>query len=95
MNSQSNLKLTRLKLIKIVRPDMFGLMSDMSELGRICLVWGRICPVKLDLTLWKSRLGAKMMNLGPGKLMVCKLNTKKLRENKGTTRNNLNTRNQT
>jgi hypothetical protein len=35
------------------------------------------------------------MNLGLDKLMTCKLSTKELRENKGTTRNNLNTRNHT
>jgi hypothetical protein len=74
---------------------MFGLMSDMSELGQICPVWGRICPVKLDLAQQKSRLGAKTMNLCLDKLTPCKLSTKKLRENKGTTRNNLNTRNHT
>jgi hypothetical protein len=58
----------------------------MSELGQIC-------PVKLDLVQWKSRSGVKTMNLGPDKLTTCKLGIKKLRENKGTTRNNLNTRN--
>jgi hypothetical protein len=35
------------------------------------------------------------MNLGPVMLMSCKLNTKELREIKGTTRDNLNTRNHT
>jgi hypothetical protein len=33
------------------------------------------------------------MNVGPDKLTTCKLSTKKLRENKGTTINNLNSRN--
>jgi hypothetical protein len=61
----------------------------MSGLG------GRICLVKLNLTLWKSRSGAKMINLGPDKLTACKLNTIELREIKGTTRSNLNTRNHT
>jgi hypothetical protein len=37
---------------------MSGLRSDMSGLGRICLI-------KLDLTLQKNRSGAKTMNLGP------------------------------
>jgi hypothetical protein len=35
------------------------------------------------------------MNLGPDKFTTYKLSTKKLRENKGTNRNNLNTRNHT
>jgi hypothetical protein len=65
----------------------------MSGLDRICPVRGRICPVKLVLTQQKSISGTKMMNLGPDKLTTCKLSTKKLRENKGTTRNNLSTRN--
>jgi DNA-binding Xre family transcriptional regulator len=34
-----------------------------------------------------------MINLGPDKLMICKLSIKKLRENKGITRNNLNNMN--
>jgi hypothetical protein len=67
---------------------MSGLRSDTSGLVQICLV-------KLDLTHWKSRSGAKTMNLGPDKLMTCKISTKKLIENKGTTRSNLNTRNHT
>jgi hypothetical protein len=61
----------------------------MSELGWICPVRDRICPVKLNLAQQKSRWGAKMMILGPNKLTTCKLRTKKLRENKGTTRSNL------
>jgi hypothetical protein len=67
---------------------MSDLMLDMSRLSQIC-------PIKLDLTLRKSRSGAKMMNLDLNKLTTCKLNTKKLRENKGPTRSNLNTRNYT
>jgi hypothetical protein len=43
----------------------------------------------------KSRSGVKTMNIGPDKLTTCKLSTKKLRENKGITRNNLKTRNHT
>jgi hypothetical protein len=74
---------------------MSGLGSDMSGPGRICLIWARICPVKLDLAQQKSRLGVKTMNLGPDMLTTCKLSTRKLRENKGTTRNSLNIRNHT
>jgi hypothetical protein len=109
VNRQSNLKLTRFKLIKTwqaeyvwpqvkyvrVCPDMSSLSSDMSELGQICPVWGWICPIKLDLAQQKSRSGGKMMNLRPDKLTTYKLSTKKLRENKRTTRSNLNTRNHT
>jgi hypothetical protein len=36
-----------------------------------------------------------MMNLGPNKFTVCKLNRIVLREIKGTTRSNINSRNQT
>jgi hypothetical protein len=67
----------------------------MYGLGQICPVRGQIWLVKLDLAQWKSRSGAKTMNLGPNKLTTCKLSTKKVRENKGTTRNNLNTWNHT
>jgi hypothetical protein len=81
---QSNQKLARFKLIKTVGPDLSGFRSNMSGLGRICPVWRQ-----------KSRSRAKMVNLGPDKLTTCKLNTRELRENKGTTRNNLNTRNHT
>jgi hypothetical protein len=93
VNRQSNIKLTRFKSIKTVGPDMSGLGSEMFGLGRICLVLGRICPVKLNHALQKSRPGAKMMGLDPDKLTACKLNTIELREFKGTTRSNLNTRN--
>jgi hypothetical protein len=64
---------------------MSGFRSDMSRLCRICLG-------NLDLTLQKSRSGAKMMNLGPDKFTACKLNTIDLREIKRTTRSNLITR---
>jgi hypothetical protein len=56
---------------------------------------GWICPVKLDHTPRKSRSRAKMMSLSPNKLTTCKLNTIELREIKGTTISNLNTRNHT
>jgi hypothetical protein len=49
--------------------------------------------VKLDLALRKSRSEAKIVNLGPDKIMACKLNTTELRAIKGTTRSNLNIRN--
>jgi hypothetical protein len=49
----------------------------------------------LKHALWKSRSGAKMINLGLNKLTAAKLNTIELREIKGTTRSNLNTRNHT
>jgi hypothetical protein len=69
-----------------VGPDISDLRLDMSRLGRIC-------PVKLDLALRKNGSEVKMINLGFDKLMACKLNTMELRENKGTTRSKLNTRN--
>jgi hypothetical protein len=47
---------------------------------------GQICPIKLDLLLWKSRLEAKMMNLGPYKLTTSKQDTIEHIEIKGTTR---------
>jgi hypothetical protein len=74
---------------------MSGLRSDMSGLSRICPILGQLCLVKLDHALQKSRSGAKIMNLSPNKLMTCNLNTIELREIKGTTRSNLNTRNPT
>jgi hypothetical protein len=49
VNGQSNLKLTRFNKLKLDRPDMSDLMSDISGIGRICPVRGRICPAKLDL----------------------------------------------
>jgi hypothetical protein len=67
----------------------------MSGLCQICLAWGRICSVKQEYTLRKRRSGAKTMNLGPDKLIACKLNTTDLREIKETTRSKLNTRNHT
>jgi hypothetical protein len=69
---------------------MSGLMSDMSELGRICLIWGRMCPVTRNFVQRKSRSGAKTMRLGPDRLTISKLDNMKLREITGTTRSNLN-----
>jgi hypothetical protein len=40
----------------------------------------------------KSRLGAKIMRLGPDKLTISKLDNMELREIMGTTRSNLNAR---
>jgi hypothetical protein len=74
---------------------MSGLRSDMFRLCRICLAWGRICSVKQEHALWKSISGAKKMNLGLDKLTTYKLTTLELREIKGTTRSNINTRNHT
>jgi hypothetical protein len=74
VNRQSNLKLTRFKLIHETWPDMSSQTGSHAA---------------------KNRSGAKMMNLGPDKLTSCKLNTTELRENKGTTRSNINTRNHT
>jgi hypothetical protein len=64
-------------------------MLNMSGLG------GQICPVKQEHMMQKSRLGAKTMNLGLDKLTACKLTTLELREIKGITRSDLNTRNHT
>jgi hypothetical protein len=66
-------------------------------LGLNGYVWfgGWVCLVKLDLTLQKSRPRAKIMHLGPDKNTAHKLNTIELREIKGTTRSNINTRNHT
>jgi hypothetical protein len=75
---------------------MSGLRSDMSDLYIPHMSgWGQICPVKLNLTLQKSRLVAKMMNLGPDKLITSKQDTIDHIEKKGTTRYNTNTRNHT
>jgi hypothetical protein len=63
---------------------MSDLRSDMSELGQICLVWGRICPVTRNFVRWKSRSGAKTMWLGPNKLTISKLDNMELREITGT-----------
>jgi hypothetical protein len=74
---------------------MFGLRADMFSLYRICLVGSRICSVKLDLALRKSRSGANTMNVGPDKLTTSKQDTIEHIEKRGTTRNKLNTRNHT
>jgi hypothetical protein len=65
---------------------MSGLRSDISSIYRIC-------PVKLDLALWKSRSGVKTMNLDPDKLTTSKQDTIEHIEKGGITRSNLNTRN--
>jgi hypothetical protein len=62
---------------------MSSLMSNMSEVGRICLI-------TRNLVQWKSRLGAKTMRLGPDKLTISKLDNMELREITGTTRSSIN-----
>jgi hypothetical protein len=64
---------------------MSGLKSDMSKLGRICLI-------TRNITQRKSRSGAKTMRLGPDKLTISKLDNIELREITRTTRSNLNSR---
>jgi hypothetical protein len=62
---------------------MSSIRSDMSGLGRICLV-------TRNFAQQKSRSGAKMMRLGPEKLTISKLDNMELREITGTTRSNIN-----
>jgi hypothetical protein len=69
---------------------MSGLRMDMSGLGPICLVWGRICPVTRNFAQRKSRSGAKTMRLGPDKITISKLDNIELREIMEITRSNLN-----
>jgi hypothetical protein len=64
---------------------MSNLRSDMSGLGRICLV-------TRNFVQQKSRSGAKMMRLGPDKITISKLDNMELREITGTTRSNINSR---
>jgi hypothetical protein len=88
VNRQSNLKHTKFKPIKIIGPDMSGLRLDIYGLHRIC-------PIKQEHTLRKSRSGGKTMNLDPDKFTTSNLNTIELRKIKGTTRSKLNYRNKT
>jgi hypothetical protein len=62
--------------------------------SQVRYVWfeGRICSVIRNFTQRKSRLGAKIMRLGPDKLTINKLDNMELREIMGTTRSNLNSR---
>jgi hypothetical protein len=71
---------------------MSGLRSDMSGLGRICLIWGRICSVTRNFVQRKSRSRAKTMRLSPDKLTISKLDNMKLSEIMGTNRSNINSR---
>jgi hypothetical protein len=64
---------------------MPGLRSDMSGLGRICLV-------TRNFVQQKSRSGAKMMCLVSDKLTISKLDNMELREITRITRNNINFR---
>jgi hypothetical protein len=66
---------------------MSDLRSDISSLGRICLI-------TRNIEQRKSRSGAKTMRLGPDKLTISKLDNIELREITGATRSNLNSRNQ-
>jgi hypothetical protein len=52
---------------------MSGLRSDMSDLGRICLI-------NRNFMKRKSRSGAKTMCLGPDELTISKLDNMELRE---------------
>jgi hypothetical protein len=56
---------------------------------------GWICPITKTFEQQKSRSGAKTIRLGPNKLTISKLNNIELRELIGTTRSNLNSKNQT
>jgi hypothetical protein len=62
---------------------MSGLRSDMSGLGRICLV-------TKNFMQRKNRSGVKTTRLDPDKLTFNKLDNMELREIMGTTRSNLN-----
>jgi hypothetical protein len=62
----------------------------MSELGRICPVWGLNMSGHRDFVQQQSRPGDKMMRLDLDKLTISKLDNMELREITGTTRNNLN-----
>jgi hypothetical protein len=53
---------------------------------------GRICPVTRNFTQRKSRLGGKMMHLGPDKLTISKRDNMELREITETTGSNINSR---
>jgi hypothetical protein len=59
---------------------MSCLRSDMSGLGRIYPIWGRICLVTRNFEQRKSRSGAKTVRLGPDKLTISKLDNIELRE---------------
>jgi hypothetical protein len=71
---------------------MSDLRSDISSLGQICRLGGRICPITKNFMQRKSRLGAKTMRLDPNKLIISKLDNMKLREITGITRSNINSR---
>jgi hypothetical protein len=61
----------------------------------MCPAWGPNMYGKTESCAAESRSGAKTMNLGPDKLMTCKLNTIELREIRRSTRSNLIARNHT
>jgi hypothetical protein len=64
---------------------MSGLRSDMSEIGRICLVTRNFVRLK-------SKSRAKTMRLSPDKLTISKLDNIDLRKIIETTRSNLHSR---
>jgi hypothetical protein len=64
---------------------MSGLRSDMSGIGRICLV-------TRNFVRRKSKSRAKMMCLSPDKLTISKLDNIDLRKIIETTRSNLHSR---
>jgi hypothetical protein len=74
---------------------MSGLRADMSGVNQICSIQTQICSTKQVNALWKSRSGAKMINLGPDKFTTCKQDTIEHIEIRGTTSCNLITRNHT
>jgi hypothetical protein len=49
---------------------MYDLMSDISGLGQICLVWGSDMFDHQKLCTAKSRLRAKTMHLGLDELAI-------------------------
>jgi hypothetical protein len=66
-----------------------------SAYRRICPALDRICPVNQDYKQRKSRLGTKMMNLGPDELTTSKQDTIEHVEISRETKCNLFTRNHT
>jgi hypothetical protein len=64
---------------------MSGLRSDMSGLDQIC-------PITRNFMQRKSRLGGKMIRLGPDELTISKIDNMELIEIMETTRSNINSR---
>jgi hypothetical protein len=74
---------------------MSGLRVDMSSGNWICPSQAQICLVGHVYELWKTRSGAKTINLGSDKLTICKQDTIEHIEIRGTTSCNQITRNHT